>query len=562
MWPRIFTRFELIAISLVFAIFAVSACTDAATEDVSGSAETSTASPQNTSTEVDAPAVTKHGGVLRVAQASDPASCDLHSSRALSYQAVHPCNPMLSQLVRASSSNHSLIEPDLAESWEVSSDGAEWRFNLRPDVIWHDGNSLTADDVVFSLRRAIDPPAGIVIGRAGALSRYVSETDQIFEEDQDVVVRTDFPAASFIPTLASVYLSVFPQQATEALDPPSMTSFESVVGTGPFRPGDSVRGSQYVLERNDNYYEPGLPYLDGVEFLVMPEPAVRMAALRDGHVHTIAIITGPEAESLTKEFADRITVFQPPSAGGNTLQLNLTQPPFDDSRVRRAVNLAISRPDANLALGSGFIGAILPPGSQYALSESAVLRLPGNGEVDANRAEAKRLLAEAGYPDGFTTTIHTRANFFFQTLSEFAQGQLSTVGINARVVPVEAVAYQEMIMGGDFAIIGHSHSFALDDPDSILPSHYSCGGSENYPRLCDPELDSLIQRQSRSLDPEVRKGLLGQIERLIWEKDAKVWFQWSSRRTPVWSNVRGLEPGGTSIYQGRRLERVYLVPGE
>ena len=516
----------------------------------------------STPTVSETPPDPRRGGTLRIAQSSDPASCDLHSARALSYQAVHPCNPLLSQLVQSSATDHGVIEADLAVEWSVSSDGTSWRFELREGVVWHDGTEFTADDVVFSLQRAIDLPPGIAPGRASAIGRYISDLEQIRAEGEAVVIETDFAAASFLPNLASVYVSIYPRSATEALDPPSMSAFETVIGTGPFKSGNAVRGSRYTLVRNEDYYLPGRPFLDTLEFHVMPEPAVRMAALRSHQVDTIAIITSAEAQSLERDFSDKITVYKTPSAGGNTVQMNLNRPPFDDPKVRRSVNLAISRSDVELALGEGFVGAILPPGGSFALPMKSVQQLPGYGDVAANRLEARRLLAEAGFPDGFSTTINTRANPFFQTLSEFVSGQLAEVGIHARVVPVEAVAYQEKITSGDFAIIGHSHSFALDDPDSVLPSHYSCGGAENFPGLCDTELDELIRQQSTELDNERRTELLNEIERLIWEQDAKIWFQWSTRRTPVWNNVVGLEPGGSSLYQGRRLDQVYLRAGD
>ena len=174
-------------------------------------------------------------------------------------------------------------------------------------------------------------------------------------------------------------------------------------------------------------------------------------------------------------------------------------------------------------------------------------------------ALARDLLAEAGFPDGFSTALNTRANPFSQLMADFAAGQLAEVGIDVRVVPLESVDYQDRITSGRFAMIAHSHSFALDDPDSVLPSHYGCGGAENFPGLCDPVLDGLIEEQSRALDPDRRRDLLNKIEEMIWEMDAKVWFQWSSRRTPVWNNVVGLDPGGPSLYQGRRLDEVYLV---
>jgi peptide/nickel transport system substrate-binding protein len=501
------------------------------------------------------------GGTLRIAQASDPASCDLHSASALSYQSVHPCSPMLSQIITVSASNHSVIEPDLATSWSVSPDGLTWQFELRTEVAWHDGTPFSVDDAVFSLRRVIAPPAGIAPGRASAIGRYVSDPSMIQGQDGRLVVRTDSPSASFLPNLASTYVSIYPRNLLDAPVPPAVVLFESVVGTGPFRAGKIIQGSRYRLSRNDSYFLPGEPYLDAVEFYVMPEPAVRMAALKAHEIDTIAIITDAEAESLERGFGWRITLYRSPSAGGNTVQMNLQRAPFSDPRVRRAVNLAISRSDADLALGQGYVGAILPPGSQFALPLDLVAQLPGYGDPVSNRAEARRLLAEAGFPDGFATTIRTRANPFFQTLAEFVTGQLSQVGIAAKVVPVEAVAYQELMTSGDFDMLGHSHSFALDDPDAILPSHYSCGGAENYPGLCDPAIDQLIRQQSLQMDPNRRAQLLWDLERKIWDMDAKIWFQWSSRRTPVWNNVYGLEPGGPSLYQGRNLSRVFIRPG-
>jgi peptide/nickel transport system substrate-binding protein len=455
-----------------------------------------------------------------------------------------------------------MLEPDLATSWRVSEDGVEWQFAMREGVRWHDGTLFTVGDAVFSLRRAIDPPPSIAQGRAGAIGRYVAGTEDIRADASNILVRTEYAAASFLPNMASVYLSIYPGAATQALEPPSMRAFETVVGTGPFKAGEVVRGSRYTLNRNQDYFRDGLPYLDAVEFHIIPEPAVRMAALRAHQVDAIAIITDAEAESLENSLSGLVTVYQTPSAGGNTVQMNLRRPPFDDPRVRRAVNLAISRTDVELALGAGFVGAILPPGGAFAMLEAKVNQLPGYGDTERNRAEARRLLADAGFGSGFSTTIHTRANPFFQTLAEFVAGQLSSVGIDARVVPVEAVAYQEMITSGEFDMIGHSHSFALDDPDSVLDSHYGCGGAENFPGLCDPEIDRLVRLQSMELDEPRRKALLNDIERLVWEQDAKVWFQWSARRSPVWNNIVGLEPGGPSLYQGRALDEVYIISRE
>lgn len=501
----------------------------------------------------------QHGGILRIAQPGDPISCDLAMSRGAGYQSVHPCNPMLSQIVRISPADHGQLLPDLATSWDLAPDGLTWTFKLRDDAGWHDGSPVTADDLKFSLDRVIETPAGLAPGRAGPIATYISSTEQITAPDeQTLVVRTDFPAASFLANLASVYVSVYPRDATERLDPPSMVRHEQVIGSGPFKFESAVRGSAYRMVRNDSYYQPDLPYLDGVTYLVMPSPAVRLAALETHEVDILMLLFEPQALELEEKFANRITVIREPQAGGNTVQMNLRAAPFDDPSVRRAVNLAFDRGQARLALGGGFDGAIMPPGGPWTLARVEIVGLPGYGDTETERAEARRLLTAAGYPDGLDVKMHVRSDPFSLSLAEFAADQLSKVGIQAEILPLERVAYQDMLSRREYAIIAHSHSFPLDDPDSILPAHYACGGSENFPGLCDPRLDELIRAQSRELNPSARKQLVDEIQRLAWDADAKVWFNWSVRRTPVWNNVKNFRPGGPSLYQGRRLETVWL----
>ena len=437
--------------ALTFAAIVVAACaSEADAPEVVPTATataiaTATSVPSDTGPESESPDGTVEG-VLRIAQARDPTSCDLPMSQATSYQSVHPCNPMLSQIVKGSAKDHAVIEPDLALSWETSDDGTEWTFTVRPDVSWHNGRTVTSDDLKFSLDRIIDPPPKLTIGRGGVIGRYVGTASQVTAPNESTLrIELDFPAASFLPNLSSVYVSVFPRAETERLDPPSMAQFSEVIGSGPFTPGSVTRGSSYSLLKNFAYYEPGLPKLNEVRFLVMPNPATRMAGLRTHAIDAIAIITEPEAKGLEKDFAGKINVFRSPQAGGNTVQLNLNDSPFDDPRVRQAVNLALSRPDADLALGPGYAGAILPPGGPWGLAESDVLKLPGYGDKDAERSEARELLEQAGYPDGLDVPMLTQAHPFFETLAEFAAGQLGLVGIRAKVTPVEPVDYQRVI---------------------------------------------------------------------------------------------------------------------
>lgn len=554
-------NFGLILLSLMIFVVLI-ACSDSENSGpASGTSgiPVSKSSPATSTTAPETPGGPRYGGNLRIAQPGDPVSCDLAMSRGTGYQSVHPCNPMLSQIVRSSPTDHSIITGDLAEDWSLSEDGRTWKFKVRPDALWHDGSQVTADDLKFSIDRVINPPEGLFAGRAAPIAGYVSTTDQVVAvSDETLTITTDFPAASFITNLANVYVSVFPKTITEQLDPPSMILHEQVVGSGPFKFNSATRGSFYEMVKNEDYYEPNRPYLDSITFLVMPSPAVRVAALKTGEADIVMLLTEPEAESLAGE-SDRIRLIREPSAGGNTVQMNLSKAPFNDPRVRRAVNLAFSRSDAMLALGGGFNGAIMPPGGPWALDTDEVLTLPGYGDDEAERARARELLANAGYPDGLAVQMHTRSDPFSTSLAEFAVAQLRKVGINAKLIPLERTAYAEFVSSGEHTLISHSHSFSLDDPDAILPAHYACGGEENYPGLCDPEIDRLIEAQARELDPDDRKKLVDEIQRLVWSTDAKIWFNWSVRRTPVSTKVMNFNPGGPSLYQGRRFESVWLT---
>ena len=177
-----------------------------------------------------------------------------------------------------------------------------------------------------------------------------------------------------------------------------MVRFDRVVGSGPFAAASTVRGSAYKMVRNDRYYEPGLPHLDGLWFLVMPEPAVRLAALKTHEVDMIPIITEAEAEDLEAGHAGQVRVLKEPSADGNTVQMNLDRPPFGDPRVRRAVNLAIDRDEARIALRGGFDGAVMPAGGRWTLGlDRPYVRQYGDWLWALLRLDAGRSLA-SGIP--------------------------------------------------------------------------------------------------------------------------------------------------------------------
>ncbi|MDP3062296.1 MAG: ABC transporter substrate-binding protein, partial [Chloroflexota bacterium] len=348
------------------------------------------------------------GGVLRLAQPGDPTSCDLAMWRGVGYQSVHPCNSMLNQLVRIDPYDHSRILPDLAERWESGEDGTLWTFYLAPNVRWHDGQPLTTDDVLFSLQRIMETPPGLQPGRAAPVAQYIQSVEA--PSQNTVVVRTRFPAASFLVNLASVYVSIYPKHVVEAMAPPTMEAFPNVVGSGPFRFRAFNRGSSYEMERNRDYFVRNRPYLDGVTYLVMPNPATQFAALRAHQVDVIPIgITESQAKEIAESLSDRIAVQETATANFWAVQMNIKAPPFDDERVREAVKLALDRDAAIQFQGGGYGGAAMPPTGAWGLPESELTKLPGLGDKTQERARARELLAQAGLGGGLRVKMLSRS---------------------------------------------------------------------------------------------------------------------------------------------------------
>jgi peptide/nickel transport system substrate-binding protein len=462
---------------------------------------------------------------------------------------------MLNQLVRINPYNHAEILPDLAESWEAKEGGTLWVFHLRPGIRWHDGTLLTSEDVKFSYERVLKVPEGLQLGRAAPLRLYIQSVEA--PDPLTVVIRTKFPAASFLANIASVYASIYPKEATQRLSPPTMERFDSVIGSGPFKFKEFTRGSRYRLERNPDYFVEGRPYLDEVWYLVMPNSAIRFAALRSHEVDIIPIgITEAQAEEVWKELSDRVGLLVVATANFWAVQLNTRVEPFTDPRVRKAVNLAIDRNAAIELQGGGYKGAFMPPSGPWGLPVDEVAELPGLGNKAVERQFARKLLAAAGYPQGLKVTILSRAGAYFQEIAAFVLDQLKSVGIEGEIDARETVAYLDLLRGRNFQITASSSALALDDPDQVFSQHYLCQGTENFPQICDAEVERLFNEQQREVDFERRRELVWEMQRRLWDLNGKVIINWSIRRTPYWREVKGFAMGASN-YQGMRLEEVW-----
>jgi len=384
------------------------------------------------------------------------------------------------------------FEPWLAESWEESEDGLSITLNLREGVMFHNGREMTADDVVWSAEHAMNQDLGHHLS-----DRFQKATSA--EKIDDYTVKINYSVAS--PKLDGIAtMQIFPQEALE--------NIETVpVGTGPFKFVEWVPGDRLVAEKFEDYWQEGLPYLDQVVIKPIPDEQSRMVNLLAGGIDALRGV--PLADKALLEEVPEVTVTT--SAPGfffYAFIMNINEPPFDDPLVRQAMNYAINREEI---AQTAFHGAELPVLEPYA--ETSWAYAPELADLyPYDPAKAKELLAEAGFPDGFKTSMLIRGpSGPYLDQAQVYQQQLADVGIEMELLPTELATYFPQLIGSEFAIASHGTGDATVDPSGLFEGAACCRPFRNFFGITDddtwfPEYAELIDKGSTSLDQEERKA--------------------------------------------------------
>ena len=444
----------------------------------------------------------KRGGVLVRWNPADPVTSDIHQET--SSVSLWPFAPIYSMLIAPDPRDESKLVGDLAESWKVAND-VQYTFKLRPNAKWHDGKPVTSADVKFSIDRMINPPQGVLSPRKAL---YASLIDTVGAPDpQTVTVRLKFPTASFMTLISNEWSLIFPKHVIEARGGAMKTE---PIGSGPFKLKSWARGARIEHVANPDYYMKGLPYLDGLTFLVITEPATQTAALRTGRVHVSAPgtrgISADDEEVLTREVPGIVTGSnQAVSYFGPVLRVG--EPPFNDIRVRKAFFLAYDQQEiVDLANPkSGVPAGIFPSTSSWSLPKEELAKIPGVKEVTPQDiAEAKKLLADAGV-SGLSVTMPVRAQIRPQIRAgEVIRQQMSKIGINVTVQPLDDAIFFETVNKRSFKVSQVVFNQAISDPDAYF-APYITDASTNFFGYSDKEIDALIDKQSKTLDDAERK---------------------------------------------------------
>ena len=414
------------------------------------------------------------------------------------------------------------LEPGLAEKWESSEDGLTWTFYLRKGVKFHDGTPFNADAVLFSLNRQHDKthPFHNVSGSyvywvATGLAEIVDKISAIDDFTIQITLKTAY--APFIYTIAITPFSIVSPTAVKKWGD---AYFNNPVGTGPFKFSRWDKKDKIVLVANDDYWG-GRPNLDRVVFRSIPDNAVRLIELQQGGLHAMEFPNPDDLQQIERD--DTLQLLTQPGMNIGYLAMNFDKPPLDNQKVRLAINHGIDKATIikHLYQGLGMPAKNPIPPSLWSYDDTIQ-------DYDYNPELAKKLLAEAGFPNGFETTLWAlpvprpyipdgRA------LAEVIQSDLRKVGIQTKIVTYDWGTYLEKTKNGehDMAMLGWSAD--LGDPDNFFYFLLSKTSAEkpagNIAFYRSDEMQNVLEKARATSDKDERDALYKEAQR-IFHKDA------------------------------------------
>ena len=498
----------------------------------------------------------RRGGVLLAVIGADPPSLDAHQES--TFANIELVAPLYSTLLQLDPYHYPKIIGDLATEWKVSPDGLVYTFKLHSGVKFHDGSALTSADVKASYDKIVFPPSGVRSTRKNA---YTEITAVEAPDPATVVFKLKFPSASLLANLASPWNVIYPKKYLDQ-DPNYFKTH--VVGSGPFKFKGYTRGSTFEGERNPDYFVKDRPYLDGYKFFISPETSVRAAAIRSGRAYIeFRHLPTAEVEAIKKQLGDKVTVQETPMTGQWGVSINNTVKPFTDVRVRKALTLGIDRYTMGKVLypltGLKNVGALIRPDSEWGMPAVQLEKLPGFWrDAEKSRAEARRLLAEAGYPNGLKVVLKNRnVKLPYQDFAVFLIQEWRKIGVEAENRPLETAAwFNDGQNTGNYELIVSPTVEFMDDPDQFL-GRYATGSTQNWGRFSDPQIDDLFSRQARTLDAAERKKLIHQIETRVLENAYFMPGLWWTRNLVHWTKVKNYV-APPNHYTNQKLQDVWL----
>jgi peptide/nickel transport system substrate-binding protein len=503
----------------------------------------------------------KRGGVLRMYTPDSPASMSIHEEATAISQGpmmgVFNNLVMFDQQVKQASLGS--IVPDLATGWSWNEDGTELTFPLRQGVNWHDGKPFTANDVVCTWDLLLEKSSEKL--RLNPRKSSFKNLDRVAANgDGEVTFHLKRPQPAFMMLVATGFAPIYPCHV-----PPAQMR-QHPIGTGPFKFVEFKPNEYIKVTRNTDYWKPDKPYLDGIEYTVIRNPATAVLAFVSGKSDMTFPnnLTIPLLKDVQSQMPQAICEVAPEGGVNRHLLINRDKPPFENVELRRAMALSLDRKAFIdiLSEGQGDIGGVLqpPPGGLWGMPPEMLKQLPGyDPDVRSSREQARQIMQKLGYrPDSrLKIKVTTRDLPFYRDPAVILIDQLKEIYVDAELETVDTTAYFPRIYRKDF-IVGLNLQTSGPDPDPTLDVFYGCGSSLNWDGYCNQEVDKLILEQSLEGETDRRKQMVWAIERKLAEDVARPIIFYSRGATCWQPYVKGLTIMVNSIFNGNRREDIWL----
>ena len=503
----------------------------------------------------------KSGGILKIYHRDNPPSASIHEEATNS--TIVPFMSVFNNLVlydqgKAQNSPDTIV-PDLAKSWSWNPDRTKLTFKLQEGVKWHDGKPFTAKDVVCTF--------DLLLGRAEPKLRrnprsswYTNVEGATADGELEATLHLKRPQPSILVLLASGYTPIYPCHV------PSAQMRTRPIGTGPFKFVELKQNESIKLAKNTDYWKKGRPYLDGIEFTVVPNRATAILSFVSGRFDMTFPweVTVPLLKDVQSQLPTAQCQLTSMNVSTNII-VNREAAPFDNPEVRRALVLSIDRKAFVdiLSQGVASIGGTMQPPKDgvWGLPPEMLATVSGYGtDVEKNRAEARAIMEKAGYGPNkrLPLKVGTRNISIYKDPAVILAGQLKEIYIDAEVEIIDTAQWFIRVNKKDYSVGLNTTGAGVDDPDQMFYENFACKSERNYTGYCNPEIEKLFDVQSVEPDLEKRRKLVWEIDRKLLEDGARPLVMWNRQATCTQAHVKGYVQNVNSVYNGFRFEDVWL----
>lgn len=477
-------------------------------------------------------AAPKKGGILIAARAADAKGLDPHKQTAFSsfrlleliYEPLLTLDPDLK------------VGPNLADSWEWSDEGKTLTMKLHDGVKFHNGDTLTSEDVKFSFERILDEATA-----AAARSSFTDIESIEAPDPATVIFKLKRPNVAILAAMTNPNAAIVSQKVVSVEDPAKVT-----VGTGPFKLAQWDVDRTTTLEANKEYWRPDIPAVDGIEIRIIPDEASILAGLRAGTIDW-ALVNDPKVAIRASGGQADLTIYRTPALAYHVLQLNSTRPPLDNEKVRLAISCAIDRQEVvdTASLGEGEVtGPATPPFYRVPLDTLTCYQK----DLD----KAKQLLAESGVASPIKLKVMAAQDEPPTAVAEAQniQAQLQPLGIEVEIETLELGVYVDRWLAADFDAVVALNG-GNPDPDIMFYRYWhSTGNLQKVAAWNSAEVDQLLDEGKTTLEVEKRKSVYDDVQKKLTDAAPWVWLYVGYEYRIMQPYVKGFTPmpNGSLIY--------------